>query len=346
MGMTSYERVMTAVALREPDRVPMIPRTRGFSVKYAGFKVRDCFENPDKYVGAQMRLIEDFGFDGVIDLYSGVPLYNEFLGAELVFKPGGPPSAPPLFASIKDFKRANRIDLTQIRRMIDVCRMVEKFKEEVRGDIPTIIGLPGVFRSAALLRGLQDFYMDLVRNPGFVRDLLDFCLEMTKAYAEMVIGAGADIIFTSNSVASRDCISRKHYEQFVTDDEKNLNAFLKSKGKKIMHHTCGDWSDRFDLVVAEGVDILFASAQADLAELKTAYGDRISLMGNVDSVGVMFGGTPEQVEKECMKCIKEAGKGGGFFLSGDCELPPETPVENMKAMERAGRNFGVYPLSF
>jgi uroporphyrinogen decarboxylase len=84
----------------------------------------------------------------------------------------------------------------------------------------------------------------------------------------------------------------------------------------------------------------------DLAELKTACGDRISLMGNVDFVGVMCGGTPEQVERECMKCTKEAGEGGGFFLSGDCELPPETPAENMKAMERAGRNFGAYPLSF
>lgn len=346
MGMTSYERVMTAIDLREPDGVPMIPRTRGFSVKYAGLKVRDCFEVPDKYVGAQMRMIQDFGFDGVIDLYSGAPLYNEFLGGELIFKPGSPPSALPLFSSIKDFKKVNRIDVAQARRMSDVCRMVEGFKEEVGGDVPTIIGLPGVFRSAALLRGLQDFYMDLVRNPGFVRDLLDFCLDTTKAYAEMVISAGADIIFTSNSVASRDCISRKHYEQFVTGDEKELNAFLKSKGKKIMHHTCGDWSDRFDLVVAEGVDILFASAQANLTQLKADYGNRISLMGNVDSVGVMYGGTPQEVEKECLKCIREAGKGGGFLLSGDCELPPETPVENMKAMERAGRNFGVYPLSF
>lgn len=346
MEMTSYERVMTTVALKEPDRVPIIPRTKGFCMKYAGLKVNECFQNPDKYLAAQMRVIQDFGFDAVMDIYSGVPLYNEFFGGKLIFEENTSPSAMPFFTSIEDFKKLKPVNLAEIKRMNDIYEIVKKLKEEVRGNIPTIVGLPGVFRSAAQLRGIQDFYMDLQMNPGFVRDLLGCCLEMTKAYAEIVIEAGADIIFTSNSVASRDCISRKHYEQFVTGDEKTLNTFLKSKNKKIVHHTCGDWSDRFDLVVEEGADILFVSGQTDLKRLKDDYGNRICLMGNVDSVEVMFKGTAEQVEKESIDCIKKAGPGGGFILCNDCELPPSTPVANMKAMERAGKNFGRYPLVF
>src|SRR5208283_5888016 len=142
---------------------------------------------------------------------------------------------------------------------------------------------------------------------------------------------GVDIIFTSQSVANRDCISRKHYEQFVTQHETELNTFLKAKGKKILHHTCGDWSDRFDLVAAEGPDVAYVSAASDLSQLKADYGDRICLMGNVHAVDFMARGTAAQVEEKAKECIGQAAAGGGYILSGDCDLPFTTSAENMKA---------------
>lgn len=345
MGYTSYERVMTAMALKEPDRIPVMPRVRGVSIRYAGLKGRECFDNPDKYIAAQVRMVEDFAFDAVTDLLSGAPLFNEFFGAELQFQETTT-SAAPVFTSAEEFRKAKTIDLTKIKRMEDVYKTIRKLKGEVGRDFPVVVSVPTAFRSAALLRGVEEFYVDMVMNPLFVRDLLSFCLDMCKAFAEIVIDAGADIIFTSSSVANRDCISRKHYEEFVTDDEKGLHAFLTSKNLKIIHHTCGDWSDRFDLAVAEGPDALFVSVEADIGELKQTYGDRVCIMGNVDSVGVMLRGTADEVEKKALECIKKAGKYGGFILSGDCELPPGTPVENLRAMERVGKTFGVYPLKF
>ena len=342
MGLSPYERVMTAVALREPDRVPMIPRAKGFSIKQTGLKIRECFGDPGKYIDAQLKLIQDFSFDAVTDLYSGAPLFNEFLGGDLIYEEGAPPAAAPVLTSIEEVRKLGPVNMATLRRMEDVFQGVRKLKDEVKGDYPVVVSVPTAFRSAALLRGVENFYMDMIMHPLRVHDLLRFCVDMSKSYAGVVIDAGADIVFTSNSVANRGCISRKHYEEFVTAYEKDLNSFLKSRKRIIMTHTCGDWSDRFDLVVAEGPDVLFVAGEADLGHLKTTYGDKVCIMGNVPAVEVMFRATPDDVEKACATCIEEAAGGGGFILSGDCELPPGTPPENLRAMERAGRTFGLY----
>lgn len=54
----------------------------------------------------------------------------------------------------------------------------------------------------------------------------------------------------------------------------------------------------------------------------------------------MLRGTPELVFQECIDLIAAAGAGGGFILSPGCEVPRDTPPENMDAMVRAAREFG------
>ena len=344
MGVTSYDRVMTAIKVKEPDRVPMIPRTRSFCVKRAGLTMEECFEKPDRYVDAQLRMVQEFSFDAVADVHSGAPLFNECLGKELTFTRGGPPHAEPVFDSPDDLKNIEAIDLSGYKRMDDVHATVKKLKAEVGKEYPVVASVPTPFRSAALLRGVQRFYHDLGRNQSFVRDLLDLCLEACKAYAEIIIDAGADIIFTSTSVASGDCISKEHYRIFVSEGHKELHAFIRSRNRPIIFHTCGDWSDRFDLVTGEGSNVMFVAAGTDMKHLKEAYGTRHCLMGNVDCVRVLLMGTTASVEEACLEALNNAGNGGGFILADDCEVPPDTPIANLRALEKTGLEYGSYPL--
>ncbi|HME44360.1 MAG TPA: uroporphyrinogen decarboxylase family protein [Syntrophorhabdales bacterium] len=344
IGMTSYERVMTAIGLKEPDRVPISPRTRSFCIKHAGLTMQECFEDPDKYVGAQLRMLREFAFDALADLYSGAPLLNECLGKALAFKGSGPPHAEPVFDSPDDLKKVKAIDLSGCKRMDDVYATVGKLKQAVGKEYPVVASAPTPFRSAALLRGVQRFYHDLGRNQSFVRDLLDLCLEACKAYATIIMDAGADIIFTSTSVASGDCISKEHYRVFVSEGHKELHALVESRKRPIIFHTCGDWSDRFDFVAEEGSNVMFVSAGTDMGHLKKAYGTKLCLMGNIDCVQTLLMGTTDTVEKACREALIHAAHGGGFILADDCEVPPETPVANLRALESSGLEYGNYPL--
>ena len=73
---------------------------------------------------------------------------------------------------------------------------------------------------------------------------------------------------------------------------------------------------------------------------KTA--DRVCLQGNIEPAGVMFLGTRDQVRNAARIAIEQAGPVGRLILSGGCEIPRDTPAENLHAMVAAARDFGSH----
>jgi len=63
-------------------------------------------------------------------------------------------------------------------------------------------------------------------------------------------------------------------------------------------------------------------------------------MGDVPA-SMLSLGTPEQVADYCRKLIDIVGKDGGFILSTGCDLPQETPIDNIDALMKAGREYEV-----
>jgi len=67
---------------------------------------------------------------------------------------------------------------------------------------------------------------------------------------------------------------------------------------------------------------------------KEVLGDITCIRGNVSS-SMLITGTPDDVDAECKRLIKGAGKGGGFILDGAIGLPDEAKVENVVAMAQS-----------
>jgi uroporphyrinogen decarboxylase len=88
-----------------------------------------------------------------------------------------------------------------------------------------------------------------------------------------------------------------------------------------------------------GADALELDHFNDFAQVKKQIGARTCLEGNLDPARVMLQGTPEVVRQKSAELISIAGKGGGFILSPGCEVPRDTPPENMLALVEAARDF-------
>jgi uroporphyrinogen decarboxylase len=86
------------------------------------------------------------------------------------------------------------------------------------------------------------------------------------------------------------------------------------------------------------------SAGMDLKDMKDTFGQKICLVGNVDSSVTLPYGSREDVEREVRECIRVAGPGGGYILASDHSLHDGIPVGNIQAMIEAGRKWGSYPL--
>ncbi len=342
--MTPMERVMAVRNGEMPDRVPFLITSREFGIRYAGVKHAQAYEDPDLYVDSQLKLLEDFRTDGVWDIWC-TPAVDEALGAVMEIPEDDPPwIAEPCVHERKDLAKLKRIDPEKDGRMPYLLSIVHKLKEAVGADVPVIAWASPPFRTACMIRGNTELYMDIFDDPEFVKDLLEITCEACTAYGKALVDAGADVISTSNPVANYDCISLEHFQEFAHPYSKRMYGDLKSHGAKVINfHTCGRWDDRYDLCV-ENVDIIHCD-QVDLKEFKSRYADRVAIMGNVKSVVTLLQGAEESVRDETLECLRNAAPGGRYIMSNDCAVPRDTDPANVRAMREVLREYGDYPLT-
>ena len=342
--MTSRERVYATMALKEPDRVPILPSSRVFGIHDLGYTLEDCYKDGEKYVESQVRMVTDFANDAVWSMYE-MPV-ERALGQKMLM-PKDDTASPlaPLINCPEDLANLPRNLLLKGKGWTDyLLDITRSLKKKVGDAVPVIGFMPSPIRQACMLRGTENLYMDMYENPSLVKELLDYLIKPSHQFVELQTEIGADIIFCTCPVAGRTCISREFYEEFVHPVHLEVFDYWKNTlGRKILFHPCGDWSDRFDLVIDEGPDIIQVD-KIDLAWLKKEYGGKVCINGKVGSATTMLLGTPEQVRQEAKECIAKAAVHGGFILGADCAVPRDTPAANMHALTEAVMEAGVYPL--
>ena len=113
-------------------------------------------------------------------------------------------------------------------------------------------------------------------------------------------------------------------------------------------HSCGPEAALVKIAVEEThlavIDPLETRPMGDcnLAELKTLYGKKIILKGNLHTTDVMLRGDRDTVIAASRKAIDDAGTGGGFILSTGDQCGRDTPDENIRAMVETARTYGKY----
>ena len=90
-----------------------------------------------------------------------------------------------------------------------------------------------------------------------------------------------------------------------------------------------------------GADCISIDEVQDLEVAKHSVGDRVRLMGNVSPTATILQGTPADVRRETLSCIRKAHDNPkGFIVASGCSLPTEAPFANIQAMVDAVRDVG------
>jgi hypothetical protein len=188
------------------------------------------------------------------------------------------------------------------------------------------------------------------KKPPFIHEVLgeytQVIIEVIKRLAE----AGVDIVFYGDDLAykERTFFSLNQFREFILPCHKKIFQLCKKKGILVVLHSDGKIDDYLpDLVDAglNGIQALEATAGVDLASLKVSLGDRVCFLGGLDSSGILCFGNPQDVEENVKRCIKIAGKGGGYFVGPSHDIL-NMPWKNILAMRAAIEKYRKYPLDF
>lgn len=348
----SKDRVLTAIALEETDRVPM-----DFSANpptLARLKAElGCKEH---YV-----LLKELGSDivdlrGVVDpAYKGPVPYQQTLANGVKENYWGwrtktEQTATGTEEMFCDFILADK-SLDQIKKhrwpevdwfdFSDFNKRLQKWRE-----FAVMASGPSVWQHPGFLRGFDNLMRDILLEPETIEYMMDRFTDFYIAYFDKMFSTApgqVDILRIADDIGTQDglIMSRDMFLNFILPRIKKLVDMAHSHHVKVMFHSCGAIFDLITDIIGAGVDILDpiqVSAKGMLPELlKQEYGDRICMHGAIDTQYLLPQGSPEDVSRTVTKMVGILGEGGGYILSPSHVLQTDVPIENIFALYKTGR---------
>ena len=77
-------------------------------------------------------------------------------------------------------------------------------------------------------------------------------------------------------------------------------------------------------------------------ELKAEFGNKLAFHGGISIQRTLPFGTPEDVCNEVRDIIEALAPGGGYILCTSHNIQADTPIENVKELLRAYKDYGRY----
>jgi uroporphyrinogen decarboxylase len=212
-----------------------------------------------------------------------------------------------------------------------------------------LYGFADVWERPALVRGWEEFFLDLVERPQWAhflcRKFTDFYLEDYTRAAEMTHGRIDLYLLISDLAGQRGpLISVPMFREFVEPYLKEMIDRIHHLGGLVMYHSCGAVAPFIPELVRLGVDILDpiqpAGAAMQPERLKADFGCCLSFHGGIDVQDLLPRGTPAQVAAQARRYCDVLGAAGGYILAPAHFFQPDVPPGNILAMYQGARCAG------
>ncbi len=353
--MKSKERFVTALKGGMPDRVPVFdfllsPRLQR---ELLGYKT-------ELYDGeSQVKLAGLLGLDAQfipINGYCGFEEEPHPPGAHykdewgITYVKEGWPVMVQIDVPIKNRSDWRNYKLPNPRAPYRV-KMIRDAVKANKDEIAIIAGFLGPFTM------MYWYFMDLANLSLAIYDDPDLIHEICDAYTDWTLQA-LNISFESGGLdafAIADdwggttglLMSPRHLRQFFIQPFKAIVQGMLKYGIPVMMHNDGNLWEVMDDLVSTGINgyhPVERAAGMDLARIKQLYGTRLCPIGNINNKTTMVSGSPEDVRREALECLRIAAPGGGFILSTDHSLHDDVPLANIHAYIEVAKEYGRYPL--
>lgn len=248
---------------------------------------------------------------------------------------------------INDLVSAKDINIKYDTRLLGYVETLKLMSTGLPGSILRGAYVTGPYSLAGLLMGADEAAMATIMRPDELHEILQFTTAKILEYIRLIIASDVQIICILEPSAVM--LGPDQFEEFSGNYVKYINENCKYTGISTVYHVCGDSTHLVDKMVESGVDGLSLdspNAGIDLPAVGKKLPGEIILIGNVDPVGAMLHGTPEDVETEVYGLLEKMDFYENFVLSTGCDLPQEIKKENILAFMKAGREYKVKSNSF
>ena len=340
--MNGYERVLATMNCakqkgQQPDTLAFMPITMMFAADQIGVPYGRYVTDFNVLVEGQLETARKFDIDHV-SCISCPAREAADCGAAVFFFDDQPPAIDESNALLHDKSRLKTLPIPDPMkpggRMNDRIQAAKLFAQKVKGEFFIEGWVEGPCAEAADLRGINVLMTDFTDDPEFVRELFDFNVRMATGFAKAQIEAGCDCIGIGDAAAS--LVGPRIYRDFVFPYEKQLVDNIHALGGKVRLHICGNISKSLKDASGLGCDMVDLDWMVSVEKARLEMGNDQVLAGNIDPVRCLRNGTPQEITDAVAACHRAAG--AHYIVGAGCEVPRDTPPENLIAMRDYARN--------
>ena len=333
--MTGKQRFYDYIGGKNVDRVPNFNIAIHFAAKFAGIPFGHFCTDYRKLVDANLKTSEAFRFD-VLNLMCDP--YREVADFGGVFEYSDncmPKYVLPFLKCREDINRLKAFDPSEKKRSLDRLEAIALAKK-LAGDEYVIYGeIDGPLAVGVLLRGMADFFVDMIDEPDFIREIFEIVTEVNIRTIKAQKQAGAEMIVMGEAAASQ--ISARMYKELVFEYDKRVIDAIKQEGMIPRLHICGNNTHLLEYFPKLGVKIVDLDWMVDIDYALKVFDDDMFISGNIDPVSVYLQGDRQLVSEKVLQLLNRRDK--RIIVSSGCEIAENAPYENVFEQYSALKDF-------
>lgn len=378
MNLTPRERVLAAMNLQKPDKVPLMCQfSIGSMMQQLKPSPAEFWYDGELFAISLVELCKRFNFDGIlVSLHGHSPNWREKVVSfkeleegkqEVIFEDRREFHTWTDLPIVKYFNKTEPKNIDDIDLDKDVPEEIDYipvssglyFKidkqhpfdiflqlKNLVGDNYSIHGeITSPFDYLLDLLGYEQGLISLILNPDKCKLILQKFTDGISRLAVEMCKYDIDAIKISSPFAGMGFISPEHYQEFVLPYESQFIKKIREQGKHAYIHTCGHIDDRLELMQqsgASGLECLDPKpvGNVDLEDAFNRIGDKMFIKGNIDSIYSLLYADDAKAENDILKIIETGKKGKGFILSTACSIAPMVSAERLMMLSKLRERAG------
>jgi uroporphyrinogen decarboxylase len=200
------------------------------------------------------------------------------------------------------------------------------------------------FEQLQQLRGMQEFLMDLAYGSAGLERLMDDLLAFNLRWIEKWTRLEYDGLHFADDWGSQVglMIQPSQWRQLFKPRYAEMFAAVRQAGMDVWFHSDGKINAILPELVEIGVTVVNCQARlVGFDWIGANLREKVAFRTDIDRQQILPFGSPSQVKEEVHRTFEACGtSAGGIVACG--EIGPDVPLENIRAMYAAFREYGKY----